>query len=67
MSFISRIIFKDLSESNWTNPAYVGIPTFQSYQGRPVIVASSVLPAFRDFINSFNFPFAFDHAAAMFK
>jgi hypothetical protein len=46
------------------NSSKVREPTYPTYRGREVVVATPTLEAFASFMNSKKFPFEFDHAAA---
>lgn len=59
--------FQTEFDSNWTNSQYVGLSTVRQHNGRSVIVTHETLDSFRDFMNSKELPFTFDHALGLFK
>lgn len=45
----------------------MGDPTVLTYGGRDVLVATSSLVGFKDYMNALTLNFTFDHAVALFK
>ncbi len=63
---INLVLFKSLADSNWTNSAYYGVTGYPTYNGREVVLATSVLNAFQMFMNA-KTSLNFDHAIGLFK
>ena len=58
---------KEDVDCQWTNWTMVGLPTISSYRGRKVILDGNTLVAFRNYMQSKSFTFAYDHAVGLFK
>ena len=58
---------KNVSNSKWTDPNYVGIPGISKYKGKNIIQATPALNAFQKFMQTHKFPFAYDTAIGMLR
>jgi hypothetical protein len=56
-----------ITESKWTDPAFVGSQTVPTYEGRPVIIDDLTLDAFASYMEDQIFNFDYDHAIGLFE
>lgn len=66
MNIINFLLnLKNSADNQWVNSSLVGDPNYPTYNGIEVIT-SSALQSFASYMNSKNFPFAYDTAVGMF-
>lgn len=54
-------------ESAWSDPTKYGVKDKSTYNGKPVVLGSSVLDAFKTYMEAKKFANVYDHAIGFFK